>query len=570
MSSLMGAKPLPWHKKFGPKLVIKSHWLILLTGLYFSFVLNFSFWKFVFNDIEITNLSIFIFVLSLPFFIFVPLYVFLNLIVAPYIAKPLLIFFVLTSSVTNYLMYNLGAHIDTDMMRNVFETNTREAFDLITLSGLVWVFLTGLIPAIFIATAKIEYQSYGKEIIRRTVYILSALLVAGGVIAISYKEYASFARNNREIRKIINTTNYTYATVRYFQMQAQADRTFKRLDENAQRVYFEGQPITVLIIAVGEAARAKNFSLYGYQKETNPLLKKQDIIHFNEVTSCGTATAISLPCMFSHMARTDFDVANAKYTENLLDILQAVGYKVLWLDNDDGCKGVCKRVDVQHMVEVNNPKYCHGKYCHDEALLDGLPEMIANIKEDTVIVLHTMGSHGPTYYNRYPDNFKKFTPTCDTAEIQNCMQEQIINTYDNTILYTDYIISSVIDILKKHPEYGAGLIYVSDHGESLGENNIYLHGLPYKLAPKEQKQIPMILWMNETMKQWEHVDYGCMRKEADQNTYTHDNLFHSVIGLLKIKTHTYNKEYDIFKNCRSVGAGFKPAQEGADLPEDAN
>ncbi|MDR0770473.1 MAG: phosphoethanolamine--lipid A transferase [Burkholderiales bacterium] len=542
---------MPWFKKLRAKLVIKSHWFILLTGLYFTFVLNCSLWRFVFDNLEITNFAVFVFALSLPFFVFVPLYVFLNLIVAPYIAKPLLIFFILVSSATNYLMYNLGVFIDSDMVRNAFETNTREAFDLVTFSGFAWVLITGMIPGTLIFMATIKYQPWKKEITKRVVCVLAALLVMGGFAATSYKEYASFGRNHHEVRKILNTVNYTYSTVRYFQRQALANRTFKRLDENALLVPFKDPHITLLVLVVGETARAKNFSLYGYEKETNPLLKKQDIIPFAQMTSCGTSTAISLPCMFSYRARTDFDATDAKYTENLLDLAQTAGYKILWLENDDGCKEVCRRVETQYMVKINNPKYCNGKYCLDEALLDGLPEIIAGLKEDTVIVLHTMGSHGPTYYERYPDSFRKFTPTCDTANIQNCTQEQVINTYDNTILYTDYIISSVIDMLKRHPEYESGLIYVSDHGESLGENNIYLHGFPYKLAPKEQTHVPMILWMSETMKRWDYVDYDCLREEASQNSYSHDNLFHSIIGLLEIKTHPYNKEYDILKDCRT-------------------
>ncbi|MDR2015755.1 MAG: phosphoethanolamine--lipid A transferase [Azoarcus sp.] len=538
-------------KKLNSKLTIKNHWFILLTSIYFVFVLNCSFWRFIFNNIEITSFSTFVFIFSIPFIIFVPLYVFFNLIVQPYIGKPLLIFFLLTSSATNYWMYNLGVHIDATMIRNAFETNTREVFDLINFSSLTWVFVTGLVPAILVASAKIQYQSWGREIVRRVICVLVALLVAGGFLATSYKGYASFVRNNREVRKILNTVNYIYSTAHYFQEQSLSTREFQRLDENVLRVSFEGQSITVFVFVLGEAARAKNFSLYGYEKETNPLLKKQDIIHFKDVDSCGTSTAVSVPCVFSHLKRTEFDVVDAKYTENLLDILQTAGYKVLWLENDDGCKGVCSRIEVQDMVKINNPEYCNGMYCHDEALLDSLQKIIPNIKQDTVIVLHTMGSHGPTYYKRYPDNFKKFMPTCDTADIQKCTQEQVINTYDNTILYTDYIISSVIDMLKKYPEYESGLLYVSDHGESLGENNIYLHGIPYKLAPKEQKHIPMILWMNENMKHRDYVNYDCLRENADKNYYSHDNLYHSVIGLLEIKTYTYSKEYDVFGNCRT-------------------
>ena len=542
-------------KKLKGKLEIKSHWLVLLASLYFTFVLNCGFWRFVSGSIEITNLSVFIFVLSLPFFVFIPFYIFFNLTIAPYTAKPLLIFFVLISSATNYVMYNLGVYIDADMVRNVFETNTQEALDLITFSGFLWVLLTGIIPAAIIAMTAVKYQSWSKEALKRIICVFIALLTIGGFAAVSYKEYASFGRNNDNARKLLNTLNYTYATVRYFQLQTKANKTFKLLDKNAHRVPFEDPHLTVLILIIGETARAKNFSLYGYEKETNPLLQKQDIVHFTEVSSCGTATAVSLPCMFSHLERTDFKVADAKYTENLLDILQTAGYRIIWRDNN-GCKGICARVEVHSMAQVNNPKYCDDKYCYDEALLDGLPELIADIKQNTVIVLHTMGSHGPTYYRRYPDNFKKFTPTCDTADIQNCTQEQVINTYDNTILYTDYIISSAIDMLKKHPEYESGLIYVSDHGESLGENNIYLHGFPYKVAPKEQKHVPMILWMSETMKRWDYVDYDCLKKEEIKNTYSHDNLFHSIIGLLEVKTHTYNKKYDIFQNCRTKELPF--------------
>ncbi len=538
-------------QNIGPKWAVKSHWLILGMSLYFGFVLNAAFWRYIATHIEINSFSVFVFALSLPFFIAFPTYLLFNLLSAPYTTKPVLIFFTMLSSITNYLMFNLGVYIDTDMVRNVFETNTREAFDLVTFSGFLWVLLTGIIPSVLIALIKIEYKSWGKEILQRLLCVFAVLLVVGGFLAVSYKEYASFGRNNRDVRKIINTVNYTYSTVRHFQRQVSANREFKQLDENALLVPFEDPHITVLVLILGETARAKNFSVYGYERRTNPLLEKQDIVSFHDVASCGTATLVSVPCMFSHMTRTDFDATDVKYTENLLDILQTAGYKILWRENDDGCKGVCDRVTTENMVKTNNPKFCNGKYCLDEALLDGLPEMIANIKQDTVIVLHTMGSHGPTYYNRYPDPFKKFTPTCDTADIQNCSQEQVINTYDNMILYTDYIVSSAIDMLKARPEYESGLIYISDHGESLGENNMYLHGFPYQIAPKEQKHVPMVLWMSEAMKRWDYVDYACMKKEAADKTYTHDNLFHSIIGLLEIKTHIYHREYDIFKNCRT-------------------
>ena len=530
---------------------IKSFWLILGLSVYFGTVLNLSFWRFAYYHIEVTDMRMFIFSVSLFFFMTVPFFILFNLLIIPYVGKFLIIFFLLVSSVTNYLMFNLGVYIDTDMVRNAFETNAREAFDLITLPGMMWVLVTGILPAIFVAKCQIKYTSVGREILKRATEIAVSLMIIGGFALTSYKEYAAFGRNNREARKLLNTINYSYSTIRYFQLQALADREFKILDENAKLVPFEDPAVTVLVFVVGETARAANFSLLGYERKTNPLLEKQDIIAFDNVASCGTATAVSVPCMFSDQNREDFDVTDAKYTENLIDILQRAGYDILWRENDDGCKGVCNCVPTEDMVEINNPKYCNGTYCYDEALLDGLDEKLKNIQKDTVIFLHTMGSHGPTYYNRYPDRFKKFTPTCDTADIQNCSREEIVNTYDNTILYTDYIVSSVIDMLKKYPQYEAGLVYVSDHGESLGENNMYLHGFPYSIAPKEQTHVPLILWMSETMKRWDYVDYDCMKKQANENSYTHDNIFHSVVGLLEIKTKVYNPELDVFKNCRT-------------------
>lgn len=152
--------------------------------------------------------------------------------------------------------------------------------------------------------------------------------------------------------------------------------------------------------------------------------------------------------MFSHLTRKNFDVTDAQYTQNLLDIAKASGYDVFWKDNDDGCKKVCDRVGKIDAKVGNKQPYCFGSYCHDDILLDGLNSRLSAVTKDTVIVLHMMGSHGPTYYKRYPDEFKRFQPACDTANLQDCSREQIINTYDNTIVYTDYVVSSVIDVLK--------------------------------------------------------------------------------------------------------------------------
>jgi lipid A ethanolaminephosphotransferase len=418
------------------------------------------------------------------------------------------------------------------------------------MASCLWVFVTGVIPAMLLAFVKIEYKTFKKEFKVRMLSFALCIAVVGFFALTSYKEYVSFGRNNRQAQKLINTFNYIYATFRYFNIKAQANREFVTLDDNPVLSPHKDPLATVIIFIVGETARAKSFSLGGYERETNPLLSKQDII-FNKAVSCGTATAVSVPCLFSNLNRSNFDKNSAKYTENFLDIAQKSGYRVVWRENDGGCKDVCNRVESEDMVRINNPKYCRDGFCQDEVLLDGLEEMLAGVKNNTIIALHTMGSHGPTYFERYPERFRVFTPTCDTAEIQNCPQEAIVNTYDNTIVYTDFIISSAIDILKKFPNFESGLIYISDHGESLGENNIYLHGLPYMIAPKEQTEIPMVIWMSENMKKYDHIDYECLRKEASNNSFSQDNIFHTMMGWLEIDTKVYDEKYDIFNSCRT-------------------
>jgi len=539
-----------WMPRIQTRWLIKSHWLIALLALYFGFALNLSFWRYIHAHLELSNGRMVVFALSLPVVAFILYAWILILTVVKPVAKYIVIPFLLVSSATNYLMYTLGAFIEADMIRNVAQTTLREAGDFITLTGCAWVLLTGIVPALLLARTQIHYRPFGRELAARLLFFAVSLTVVGGFAASSYKEYVSFFRNHNEVRKLLNTFNYPYATVIYFVEEAQARRTFVWLDQHPGRIPDADTKKTVLIFILGEAARAKNFSLLGYERETNPLLAQKDIVSFSSMYSCGTATAISVPCIFSPTGSAGFDATDARFTQNLLDLLSAVGYDILWRENDEGCKGVCDRVHSENMPALRNPAYCTDSYCLDESLLDGLEEILRNLRKDTVIVLHAMGSHGPAYYQRYPERFKKFTPTCDTADLQNCPREAIVNTYDNTIVYTDYIVSSIIDLAAQFPNHKTGVIYVSDHGESLGENNIYLHGLPYAIAPDEQKHIPFVMWLSESMQDAGRLDYGCLKDKAQTKGVTHDHIFHSLLSLLGVQTTLYQPEKDIFRDCR--------------------
>lgn len=169
---------------------------------------------------------------------------------------------------------------------------------------------------------------------------------------------------------------------------------------------------------------------------------------------------------------------------------------------------------------------------------------------DVAIVLHQLGNHGPAYYRRYPPAFRRFLPTCDTSELRSCTREQIVNTYDNAILYTDDLLAKAIGFLKaQQRRYDTVLLYLSDHGESLGELGLYLHGLPYAIAPSTQTAVPMILWVSEGFQRQMSLQANCLRQQG-RAPASHDNLFHSLVGLLSIRTPVYREERDLFARCR--------------------
>jgi len=524
---------------------VSSKVLILTAALYFSSLLNMSFWRFVWQNVAIHNVWNLIFAVSLPFVIFLTLWAFFNLVIVKYIGKPVLAILLIFSAAANYAMFYFGIYIDSDMFRNVLETTWAEASDLLTFKSFSWIFLTGVVPAGMVIMRPVRYETFGRELVRRIFYIVLSVVILGVFFAAGYKEYVSFGRNYNQVRKLINTFNYLYAVGRYYQKEALKKYPFVIVDEYPQYMPPVGAPLKVVVLVLGETARAENFSLYGYGRETNPLLKKENVIVFKNVSACGTATAVSVPCMFSLLKRKNFDATQAKRTQNVLDIVKAAGYEVLWRENDGGCKGVCDRVQTENVCPDANKVPGHGGVCYDEVLLQGLNDKLKKLEHDTLIVLHMMGSHGPAYYERYPKKFKRFSPGCETADLQDCSREEIVNAYDNTIVYTDFVTAGLIDILKHFPQYQSAVIYVSDHGESLGENNFYLHGLPYRIAPAEQKNVPMIMWLSELFVRENNLNVKLIAQQAESSQFSHDQLFHSLLGMLNIHSKVYEAEQDI-------------------------
>ena len=471
------------------------------------------------------------------------------------IARPLLTLLVMVSAGAAWYMSNFSVMLDPTMVQNVLRTDAHEARDLLNLHMVGSVLLWSALPVAAIWLVRLEHPTRLRALGRRAAWVgLSLLVAVVAALGIS-RDLTSFMRNQREARYLITPGNFIWGLAvnsRARVADARATRETIGADARFVRLAVADSNPRVLVLVVGETARAANFSLLGYPRETNPELAKTDAIAFSHVTSCGTSTEVSVPCMFSPYGREHYDERRIHNSEGLLDVLVHAGYTVKWLDNQSGCKGVCKGAGVQYekLEPATAPDLCDSTECHDEILVRRLDAELAQVDRNTVFVLHMMGNHGPAYFKRYPAEFRRFLPDCATAELRKCSREEVVNAYDNAILYTDHVLARVIGTLSRDPRHlESSMIYVSDHGESLGEHGLYLHGIPYAIAPDLQTHVPMVVWVSRQVAGSGDVDTRCLRQKTGE-ALSHDNLFHSVLGLLDVQTAAYRSGMDVFDGCR--------------------
>ena len=469
------------------------------------------------------------------------------------VVKPFLAFMLILSAITSYYMDNLGVMIDRDMVQNVATTTFTESKHLFTPGFIGHVLIFGVLPALALLMLRVKRQRWLMALGAPLALFAMSMLLASGLLMLNLKTYASVLRERKEFIGSYQPGAPLVGAIRYAKMVAQSgDIVVKPLGEDAAKgdSYATTKKPVLTIIVAGETARSRDFSLNGYARETNPELAKRDVVSFTDVHSCGTATAVSLPCMFSNYTRDDYTYEKGISTEDLLDVLHHAGFAVEWWDDNTGDKGIAARLPKRSFTNFENAEFCASGECTDGIFMQHLEAFAPTITEDTVLVLHQIGSHGPTYHLRYPSDFGPFQPACNTAEFTNCSPEEIVNAYDNTIAYTDHILSQTIDFLQAQEGLTTSLLYVSDHGESLGEGGLYLHGTPYFMAPEEQTKVPMILWLSEDFKDRFEISEECLVANADA-PLSHDNLFHSVLGLLDIKTDALDEKLDIFADCKS-------------------
>ncbi|MGE6184290.1 phosphoethanolamine transferase [Aeromonas media] len=527
--------------------------LVLLFALVFNWPIFLHFYR-ILTALEHVKAG---FALSIPLVLIAAL----NAVFLPftfrYLLKPFFILLIMTASLVSYAMLKYGIIFDVGMVQNILETNSGEATSYLNASVVLWFLLTAVLPVLGLLWIKVEYPTpWYKGLGLRLGSIALSLLFLVGVAALYYQDYASVGRNNHSIVKEIVPSNYVRGLYRYARDILFATPVpYEPIGTDARVVAKSDKP-TLMFLVVGETARSQNYSLNGYQKETNGFtMKEPDLVSFRDVRSCGTATAVSVPCMFSNLTRREYDETLAKSRDGLLDVLQHAGVSVLWKENDGGCKGVCNHVPTLEIEPKTFPEYCEGDSCYDEVLLQGLDQQIAGMKGkqgSKLVAFHLMGSHGPTYYRRYPAADLVFLPDCPRSDIENCSNEELVNTYDNTIRYTDKVLSQLIDKLKTlESQYNVGLVYLSDHGESLGAMGLYLHGTPYKFAPDDQTRVPLLTWFSPQLQRDRQLDQDCLRQEAGSKRFSHDNLFHSMLGIMDVQTQAYDGKLDMFKPCRA-------------------
>ncbi len=533
-------------------------------AFYLAFVLtvnNFNFWSNLYL-LNLSNLSVFAklftFLLLLTGSVYFILLWLLG--INTKLLKCTLIIVTVASSIAKYFTDTYNVYIDESMIDNILHTDSKEASNLFSFGLIFYVLLLGVLPSFLIYKAKIKraQKSILSYLLKGLVITLTLLIVLVITFIVFSKEVITFGRTNKNI--LDKSIPYNYIVNPYYYIKkkiikSQEIQAKPKIAIQLSRSQGKSQKSKIAILIIGETARRDNFSLYGYKEQTNPLLSKQDLLIFNNATSCGVNTAVSVPCIFYPNGSEEFRNNQKNYKSYISYLTQIKDLEILWYDNNfGGCYGICKDAIVTNTQAKNDKNYCSSGECLDEILTQNLEADVSKVistNKDALIVLHQNGSHGPLYYKRYPKEFAKFFPYCKSPNPQDCTRQELINAYNNTILYSDFVIDKTIKILQKFSKEEILLIYASDHGESLGENRMYLHGMPYKIAPKEQKEIPLIVWLSK--KVLLKYNKECL-VETLKDDHSHDNIINTLLGFFNISSPFYKQKLDLLNSTKCQNA----------------
>ncbi len=501
---------------------INIYRFVLILSVINLLFFHLGFFKYVVNNVNYSSFSGILLIISLVIMmIVVNAFVFsLFLFLFRKVGKFLLVLFFIINSIATYFVNTYSVIVDESMIGNVLNTKYSEASSFFSLSFVLYLLFFGILPSIFIIKSKIDYVKPKKFLITSG---LTLLFIAVMVFA-NATNWLWIDKNSKQLGGLAMPWSYSVNLALYYKHKS---------NENQKEILLPNATIkdhkkSVVVLVIGESARSQNFSLYGYNRNTNPLLSKTENVHSFNANSCATYTTAGVKCILEHKNTSDL-------YEILPNYLFRNNVEVIWRTTNWGEPPV--HIKNYQKTENLKPLCKTGDCDYDEVLLSGLKEQIlASDKEKVLVVLHTSTSHGPTYSKKYPARFEIFKPVCNSVELSNCSQAELINAYDNTIVYTDYLLHKVIENLKQLNDYESTMLFVSDHGESLGEKNLYMHGLPMSIAPKEQYEIPFIVWVSE----------GSKTLKSNKNV-SQNHVFHSVLNFLGIESPIYDENMNIFK-----------------------
>jgi lipid A ethanolaminephosphotransferase len=539
-----------WHLR---RPALGTETLALIVSTFFVLACNQRFWMQALAGRDATVAATWVFATAMLLALISLHLLLLCLMLTRWVAKPLLSVLIVSTAFATYYMNTFSVYLDPNMLRNVLATEARESGEFLVPGMASHLFVYAGLPLVLLWTVRLRRRPLMRALLIRLATAVAAILVAASAILLVFQDLSSLMRNHKQMRYLVTPANFLYSTARALGTRTKHDamsRIAVGLDAHLAATWQERKKPVLFVMVVGETARAANWGLNGYVRQTTPRLAGLNVVNFSRVQSCGTDTETSLPCMFSAIGRHDYDAARIRNSDSLLHLLRRVGFNIVWRDNNTGCKGVCADIGEERVDRLHVPAACDASGCLDEVLLHGLDTIARSNNGNLFVVLHQLGNHGPAYHKRYPQQFRRFAPTCDTAELQLCQRQEIVNAYDNAVLYTDDFLASTIAFLKaQEPRYDTALLYVSDHGESLGENGLYLHGMPYSIAPTVQKEVPMVMWFSTTFLRTFQIDEACLRSRARQPA-THDNLVHTLLGMLQIETDALDSARDLSGNCR--------------------
>ncbi|MEH7828008.1 phosphoethanolamine transferase [Gemmobacter denitrificans] len=467
--------------------------------------------------------------------------------------RPMAAVMIMMAAAAHYHERALGILVDREMVRNVLETTFTESRHLLTAGAMRAIVLTGVLPAALLFWPRLRQPSGWHQLWRWPLGVGLAFAVLVGSLFADFKTYSAVLRERGDLMASYQPGATIGALARYAKQQWKSgDGVVRPIGTDARPgPWLAGADKPVLLVLfAGETARAQNFGLNPGARQTTPELAARDVINFPDVSSCGTSTAVSLPCMFSPLTQAEYDRDDFLAQENLLDVLVRSGFDVRWIDNNTGDQTIARRIGWDRVDATLAPAACAGE-CTDEIFLPVIEQTLASITRNTVLVLHMIGNHGPAYHLRYPPERARFEPACDSAEFSRCTTEAIANAYDNALLETDFVLARTIDMLADSDRALTAMLYLSDHGESLGENGLYLHAAPMFMAPETQTKVPMVMWLDPEFRQDMGLDDDCLRT-ATTRPASHDNLFHTVLGLLDVATSARLPALDLAGGCRST------------------